>query len=561
MRSPDELLPDRLARHAGTRPQATAFRFADRPGKATQLTWGELWAAATATAEAIQGRGHRRQRIGVACENASDFVTAIAAGILSGNAVVPFPVALSRRAAPRARSIAGAARPVAVLLSPGSDVPDWLADLAQQQGTDIVFVARPDAELTSPWSPPAIDPEDVCLVQFSSGSTDTPKGVGLSHRNVATNCMAIVETCGLTLESRQFCWLPLHHDMGLVGHVIAPFWGGFSSTLMNPLRFLARPLDWLRLMTQERTTLTSAPNFAFEICAKAADAQDLGDIDLSHLQVAINGGEPVTRGTVDRFIETFAPAGFAPSAMAPSYGLAEATLLVSCGRTAGGPRFLTVLPEGAGTHSGAGDERSSSVADLGPTVRGVGVRIVDAFGADAADGALGEIEISGPGVGRLIDSDGRLMPQAPLHTGDLGFVKDGRLQVVGRSKDLIIIRGQNVHPSDVEAAALEAHRAIVPGGLAAIGIERDGTQALIVLAEVQRRRLSGPEETAGLRRGISERVARGVGHVPAEVVILQPGELPRTSSGKVRRFEAAALWRAGSLADTKVTHPLASETV
>ncbi|MEX0853309.1 MAG: AMP-binding protein, partial [Bauldia sp.] len=398
------------------------------------------------------------------------------------------------------------------------------------------------------WQPKAVAVSELALVQFSSGSTGTPKGVGLSHGNIAANCAAIVQTYGLDQDSKGVCWLPLHHDMGLVGHVLTTMMVGGRSTLMDPLRFLQRPLNWLRLVGQEQAMITSAPNFAYEICAKAAAGQELGDIDLSCLKVAICGGEPVLRTTAHRFITEFSRAGFAPSAFSPSYGLAEAPLLVACGRSPSGPRFVAAEGGSPDFNGGDRDETTATVADLGPPVSGVSLRIVDEGDRSVDEEIVGEIEVSGASVGRLIDEDGRLAAARPLRTGDLGFLRGGHLHVVGRQKDLIIVRGQNIHPADVEAAALEADPAIVPGGIAAIGIEVEGTQELVVLVEADGAARREPEQAKAIRRRVSEWVARRVGHVPAEVVVLRLGALPRTSSGKVRRFEAAELLRSGALA-------------
>jgi acyl-CoA synthetase (AMP-forming)/AMP-acid ligase II len=547
------LLPHRIAEHAAARPEAVAFRFVDRPGRGGRnLTWRELWNGAAATARLLRTQGLFQARVGVACNDATDFVSGLTACLLSGNTVVPFPVALSRRAAPRARAIADAARPDAVLLSDANDIPEWLAEAEQRSPTLVLGVA--DAAPGSDWAVPSLSPSNLAVVQFSSGSTGTPRGVGLSHGNVAANCAAIIEAYGVTSETHAFCWLPLHHDMGLVGHVLASMWVGCQSALMNPLRFLQRPLDWLKLVSEERAEITSAPNFAFEICTKAAAGENLEGIDLSCVTAAICGGEPVLHGTVERFLATFASVGMKPAAFAPSYGLAEATLLVATGRNAGGPRFSEVATSPG--KNGAGN--AAVVADLGPPVRGVDVRIVDANGDSVGDGVVGEIEISGPSVGRLIGDDGTLSEPGPLRTGDLGFLRKGHVHVVGRRKDIIIVRGQNVHPSDVEAAAFEAHPAIVPGGLAAVGLAVGGTEELVLLIEVNGRALTDQSDTRTLQRQVGERVARRVGLVPAEVITLKSGTLPRTSSGKVRRFEAAAMLAAGRFGETLDSRVLAA---
>ena len=319
--------------------------------------------------------------------------------------------------------------------------------------------------------------------------------------------------------------------MGLIGHVVAPMWIGCRSTLMDPLRFLQRPLSWLQLASAEKTTITSAPNFAYEMCVKAAQKGIPADLSLQSLAVAICGGEPVLRETVDRFASTFAAFGFAPGSFAPSYGLAEATLLVSTGWTSGGPRFEVI-------------EQGRSATNLGTPVSGCSVRIIDELGNKVDDGVVGEVEISGSSVGAFVDQ-GILTDTHTTLTGDLGFQRDGCLFLHGRKKDLIILRGQNVYPGDIEAAAMEADHAVAPDGLAAIGVERLGTQELVLLFEVERRHHLGGPEVELLQRKVSEKVALRTGITPSEVIALRYGTLPRTSSGKIRRAEVAATFDPG----------------
>ena len=320
--------------------------------------------------------------------------------------------------------------------------------------------------------------------------------------------------------------------MGLVGHLLMPLWQGGRSTFMDPLAFLQKPLSWLEAVSAERATITSAPNFAYELCVRAAASTDRIDLDLSSLTAAICGGEPVMPATVENFIATFQRFGFNSAAFAPSYGLAEATLLVASGRTAAGPQTTTALGDPS---TGSPDRR---LMLLGETVPGMHLRIVDPeSGEQVADGAIGEVEIAGTSVGQI---DG-VMPGGWLRTGDLGFMSDGRLCIGGRSKELLILRGQNVFPADIEAAVQAVSPAIVAGGVAAVGVERGGTQAMIVVAEVRPTTAEASDERR-LGASIREAVAASISHVPDDVVIVGAGTLPRTTSGKLRRSEIAALY-------------------
>ncbi len=523
---PAETVTESLRVHADRAPDGVAFRVVSRTPE--DISRGRLWGLAGAVGNRFGPRG---QRIAIACDDTVDFIIALTAALASGNVAVPIPMVLSRRSAPRAEAILAASRPD--VLVTGSAAVDWLAGMPAARGCRVVDFDRRTLAIEPP-GPVEIGRDDPALIQFSSGSTGEPKGIALTHGNIAANCRDIRDTYGFSDATRMVSWLPLHHDMGLIGHVVFPMWMGCRSTLMDPLRFLQRPLSWLRLIQEERGTITSAPNFAYEMCTRAAERAGLGDLDLSSLAVAICGGEPVLPSTVRRFLSTFGAAGFRTSAFAPSYGLAEATLLVSSGMTARGPQITSIM---------GSDGIARETVDLGPTVAGLRCRIVDEAGGPAVDGAIGEIELSGDSIGVVTDG----MVDGTLRTGDLGFMRAGRLHITGRRKELIILKGQNVYPADVEMAAMNAHPAIVPGGLAAIGTDSDGTQELTVLFEIERiNRLDGATLAAAART-VREAVASHVGHVPKAVIPLRSGTLPRTPSGKVKRTLVAAMLAAGTL--------------
>lgn len=535
------LLPRRLADHASSRPDGLGFRIAARNGRTvTELTWGTLWSDARATAAAVPNTG-RGVRVGLACQDPRDFLVGLASCLVSGRAAVPLPVALSRRSAPRLTAILRAARLDAVLIGSQAVAEDWLLEAVSGAPAFKVANGAPP----SPIEPADVAADDVALIQFTSGSTGEPKGIALTHANIVANAAAIAKAYDLSAATRGMSWLPLHHDMGLIGHVLVPMWLGCRSTLMDPLRFLQRPLGWLRMAGEERATITSAPNFAYEMCVRAAQSDDLSGIDLSSLTAAVCGGEPVLPETMERFLATFANTGFRRGAFAPSYGLAEATLLVASGRAPGGPGYLRDPDD-----DDAAVALGRRIVDLGPPVDGVAVRVVDDGGEPVPDGVVGEIEIAGDCVGSIVERDGTVSAPAPLRTGDFGYITDGRMAVTGRKKDMIIIRGQNVYPTDVESAALAADGAVAPGGVAAVGVSKGGTEALIVLVEIDRRADLGRPQIDSLRESVSSRVSERVGFVPAEVIVLKFGTLPRTSSGKVRRAETAKLCARGEFATT-----------
>ncbi len=318
---------------------------------------------------------------------------------------------------------------------------------------------------------------------------------------------------------------------------------------MDPLLFLQSPLRWLRRAGEEGATITSAPNFAYQLCAREAEAgADLSGIDLSTITAAVCGGEPVWPETVERFCAAFEPFGFDRDAFAPSYGLAEATLLVSSGRRRGGPRAFSGKVRDPEAAEGTKDVRSVM---LGRPVSGVAVRIVGSDGGALPEDTIGEIELSGASIGRPATA-APTDSAARVATGDLGFLHDGKLVVTGRRKELIILRGVNVYPADAEAAAVGADPSLNPGGVAAFGVRRTGTEEMMVAFEVQRGPLP-PEVFDAMARRVNEAVGKAIGHVPAAVIAVPYGALPRTTSGKIRRHALADLCGRGALAVLNAT--------
>jgi acyl-CoA synthetase (AMP-forming)/AMP-acid ligase II len=536
-----ESLIRRLSLHASTRGESVAFRFRrGLNGAPRDITWRALREAALRGAGALLSRRLGGARIGILCPDAHDFVVALASAMMAGATAVPLPGTLGRRSAPRVAAILKASGAAALIAPDDILASDWLPDgiVAGLEHVPTTALAAGDP---APEPRPA-DPTDPLLIQFTSGSTGEPSGVLLSHANVAANCHAIATAYGLDHRSIGLSWLPLHHDMGLVGHVLTPIHVGGLSVLMDPLRFLQKPLRWLEAIGEERATITSAPNFAYELCGRAMPSPQ-SRIDLGTLTTAICGGEPVMPETLERFAAAFAPHGFRADAFAPSYGLAEATLLVSSGKRRGGPRSI----EGSAGSLSGGRRRMV----LGPPAAGMRVRVVAADGSRCPDGAIGEIEIAGTSVGRRLGES----PGEWLATGDLGMLSEGELVVAGRVRDLLILRGENIFPGDAEAAVTEASPAIVAGGAAAVGVEAEGTQAMVIVAEMRAEALTSPIDA--LMQLIRRRVAGATGHVPQDIVAVKPGSLPRTTSGKLRRAEIAALYQGGRL--NRIVWPVAEQ--
>ena len=397
------------------------------------------------------------------------------------------------------------------------------------------------------WRSPAIGSDSLALLQYTSGSTGVPKGVMVSHGNLVANEAAITSAVGITAASRTMGWLPHYHDMGLVGQLLQPISVAADSVLTSPSQFLRRPLLWLRLISEHRSTHTVGPDFAYGLCTRLVTDEQLATLDLSSLEVVITGAEPVRNATLAAFSSRFAPAGFRAAAFVPAYGMAETTLLVTAS-----VRDHAVAPISADAGSleqgllrPAGDDRVVDLVSCGPPAAGHEIAIVDpASGAPAPAGEIGEILVRGPSVaqgywnrpretaevfGATITGDES--GTAHLRTGDLGALVDGELVITGRLKDLIIIRGRNLYPQDLETTA----GALLHSGCLSAAFEGTASQPQVgLVAEVDLARV--PADGLG---GFAEQVRRSVADeymIPElGVALIRKGTLPRTTSGKVQR--------------------------
>ncbi|HWI66235.1 MAG TPA: fatty acyl-AMP ligase, partial [Symbiobacteriaceae bacterium] len=403
------------------------------------VTYGRLDAEARAVAAALLARGARGQRVLLAFPDGGEYVAAFFGCLYAGAIAVPvYPPSLTRPD-PRFQVIVDDAAPVVVLTSAAflaqvqrrfASLPElarieWLA-------TDGLPVPPAQFELPTPL------PADVAFLQYTSGSTAAPKGVMVTHGNLVANVRLLKEMFAMSAESSVVSWLPMYHDMGLVGTIILPVYVGAPCYKMSPAAFLQRPMRWLQAITRYRGRITAGPNFAYDLCVSKATPEVLAELDLSGWQVAVTGAEPVRAETMERFTRTFAPCGFKEATFHPSYGLAEATLIVSGKRGAVLPGTLAV-------------DRAVLVS-CGRPAPETTVRIIDAEDHTVCEpGRVGEVWVSGPAVaagywqrteetartfGNVLDG------QRYLRTGDLGFIHEGELYITGRLKDLMIIRGQ-----------------------------------------------------------------------------------------------------------------------
>ncbi|GAB3529765.1 amino acid adenylation domain-containing protein [Phytohabitans suffuscus] len=546
-------------------PDRLAYRFL-RDGERDEatLTYAELDRAARAVSARLVDLGARGERAILLYPPGLEYITAffgcLYAGTLAVPAYPPDPARLER-GLDRLAAIVRDARPLVTLTTSG--IVATIEALAQARaGSGLPALVPTDgipAELGHAWGPPAIDADSTAFLQYTSGSTATPRGVVLSHGNLLHNSGLIQQFFGSSPETQALAWLPPYHDMGLIGGIIQPLYGGFPITLMSPSHFLERPSRWLEAVSRYRATASGGPNFAYDLCVRRTASEERAGLDLRTWRMAFNGAEPVRPETLERFAAAFEESGFRREAFLPCYGLAEATLIV----TGGVPWSGTAAPPPGTDGTGTG-----RLVSCGRPAADQRVEIVDAVTRERClPGQVGEVWVAGPSVARSYWSrpdesrevfQGRLAGtgEGPfLRTGDLGLVRDGgQLYITGRLKDLIVIHGRNHYPQDIEWTAERSHPALRPGcGAAFTAPDGGGQDRLVVAWELAAR--AGEVDVGEVARAVRVEVAREHDVQLRTVVLLRPGGIPKTSSGKVQRGLCARWYASGELAGRVVDLP------
>ncbi len=545
-----------LRRWAHERPESAAFTFLpDGDDLPMSLAFVALDVRARAIAAYLQTKGGTGARALLFYPNGLDFVAAYLGCLYAGVVPVPSPPPTRpfRRVLPRIRGIVESCTPRFAIAhsSTVSFTAHAFGDAPELASLEWIANDEVSLGLADEWREPSIDADTLGVVQYTSGSTSVPKGVLVTHGNLLQSCSMLDRAWNHDETSVMVSWLPTFHDMGLVYGMLTPLFKGFHCVMMTPGSFVRRPVRWLEALTRHRGTHAIAPNFGYDLCVRKIASEQCGALDLSSWRVAASGAEPIRKQTLESFCNKFRPYWLRRTSMVTAYGLAESTLAV----TGSSPdRFPTIVEvERDGEPNGV-----RSVVSVGSPLADTVIAIVDPESRlRHPDGKVGEVWIGGPSVAKgylgLENETARTFHarvadtgEGPfLRTGDLGFMRDGELYICGRLKDLIIVRGRNHHPEDIEATVERSHPSVRLSSTAAIGIDDDGEEQLVLLVELEKN--GAREDIAAVTESIRSEIAFQHEIEPARIVFLQAGTIARTSSGKIQRASCRAAYRERTL--------------
>lgn len=561
-------LIDILRWRAINQPDRLAYRFlVDGETEEVVLTYSALDLRARSIAALLQSCANAGDRALLLFPPGLDFIAAyfgcLYANIIAIPAYPPHP-ARPGRTLPAIVGIMADATPTVALLTaslfdvikPGKEISDQFSNTRW-----LVTDSNEMEDRAGQWEEPVIDGKDIAFLQYTSGSTTTPRGVMVSHSNLLHNLGLIEKSFGQSGESHAVIWLPPYHDMGLVGGILQPLYTGYPATLMSHMLFLQRPFRWLQAISRFQATTSGGPNFAYDLCTRKIKPEQIEQLDLSHWELAFNGAERVYHKTLDQFAKCFAPVGFRREAFLPCYGLAEATLLVMGGPKGRSPVIQNLVSAALEKNrvmvSPASNEETTTLVSCGQNRTGLDLRIVDTETlAPCLSNQVGEIWVGGPSVasgywnkpsetafsfGARLSGSG----EGPfLRTGDLGFLYEGELFITGRIKDLIIADGNNHYPMDIERTIESAHPFIRPAGSAAFSINDTAGERVIVVAEIE-------QDPGGKAAEIIQAIRKAVAvhhdlHV-ADIRLTRAGGIPKTASGKIKHYLCKTNYMAGTL--------------
>ncbi|MBD2533675.1 fatty acyl-AMP ligase [Nostoc flagelliforme FACHB-838] len=547
-------LVDLLEYRVSYQPEQTAYTFlADGISADSSFTYGELHQKVQAIAAYLQSQKAYQERVLLLYPPGLDFAAAFFGCLYAGAVAVPaYPLRPNQSISRLQVIVANAQAKIALTTQAGlALVQPQLQEFADLRSLQWQATDNLNQNWAQDWRRVEVSSNSLAFLQYTSGSTSTPKGVMISHANLLHNSSLIYQSFQHSPESRGVIWLPAYHDMGLIGGILQPLYGGFPVFLMPPMIFLQKPFYWLQAISSYRATTSGGPNFAYDLCVRKITPEQRATLDLSSWEVAFNGAEPVRAETMEQFATLFAPCGFRSEAFYPCYGMAETTLIIAGGDKAALPIVEKVEENALKQHQVIPSDNhldSQNIVSCGQTLVNLQVVIVNPETlTPCSPNEVGEIWVSGASVAQgywhnpqatkeyfqayLADSQ-----QGPfLRTGDLGFLHQGELFVTGRLKDLIIIRGRNYYPQDIELTVAQAHPSLRLGAGAAFTIERENGARLVIVQEVERqylRYLNVAEVVEKIREAVLQQHELEI-HT---VALIKTATLPKTSSGKVQRY-------------------------
>ncbi|NDJ21054.1 amino acid adenylation domain-containing protein [Nostoc sp. B(2019)] len=553
-----------LRLRSSTQPNRDAFTFLlDGETEQTTLTYQELDRRSRQIAAQLQALGLTGERALLLYPGGLDFLVAFFGCLYAGVVAVTAYPPRNKRNTPRIKAISTDAQAAIALTT--TEILSTVRSLMSQK-TDLESLQWLTTDnlvegIEDTWQEPSIDQDTLAFLQYTSGSTGTPKGVMINHGNLLHNADTTYQFMEHSPESKFVTWLPMYHDMGLIGGILQPLYGGFPCIIMPPTSFLQRPYRWLQAISCYKGTTSGGPNFAYELCTQKITPEQKQTLDLSSWSVAFNGAEPIRYDTLERFAAAFADCGFRKEAFYPCYGMAETTLMVSGVQKATSPIIKTVqkpaLESNQVVESSVNDEDISYFVSCGRIIpqQEVAIAHPDTL-SSCKPNEIGEIWVSGPSVGQgywnrphqtaetfhAYLSDTGLGPF--LRTGDLGFFQNGELFITGRAKDLIIIRGRNLYPQDIELTAECSHLSLHSGASAAFTVEVNNEERLVIVQELKFRAKPNLEEViSAIRQAVTEEHEVQV----YAVVLIKPGSIPKTSSGKIQRRATRTQFQNGEL--------------
>lgn len=559
VKNQSETIIERFLKHVEKDPNRIHIYYQDENGQETPLTYEEIYTAASKVAHGLVKKGlNRYDTVAILLPTSKEFFAAFLGTLLAGGiptAIYP-PFRLDRieeYIQHQAAILENAEARILITFKRAQTLSKIIKGFVPT--LKHVVTAKELMENDDSIQRYKTSGSDPALIQYTSGSTGTPKGVLLSHGNIIANINAISKAVNIKPDDTIVSWLPLYHDMGLIGTWLSSLYFGFPITIMSPLSFLTRPEKWLWAIHSHRATFSCAPNFAYELCATQIEDKDIEGLDLSSLRVTANGAETVFPETIRKFIERFKPYGFKPSALLPAYGLAENTVALTIpplGRKE--PRIDIVKREdletkGKAIKASSKEKEVIEFASCGHPIPKHEIKIVDDKGRTLPDRTVGRLWFRGPSVmqgyfNNPVETE-KVMHGEWLDSSDYAYIAEGDVFITGRRKDIIIKAGRNIYPQDLEEITSKV-KGIQKRGVIAFGIvdEKQKTEKIIVVAETNEK---DPKEKNKIANQVTQSIVGELGIPPDQVLLVPPRTIPKTSSGKLQRSACKALYLSGKL--------------